>query len=256
MAYRALKENVMKKDIYSQLSVLAMVAVPIAPAFYFGFDVAKDVYDMVFGWLQNPIVAGIFAALIGLGAVIGLELVGILSGHNIVKYFSLGMNKIAAVCGFILVAYVALGIVGLEEFLAKGVVMFLTAPLVYVLASMQQTAVDIHTRQDENEQAKLEWELAEKAKDNELNRQLRAEKTRAKIQPKQRQEERRDSGRLDTLPADWRQLTRQQRHELAHLTREERDNIMPEIATRTRRDWHKKLDEIAVQNGHFMAGEK
>ena len=244
------------KDIYSQLSILAMVSVPIAPAFYFGFDVAKDVYDMVFGWLQNPVIAGIFAVLIGLGAVIGLELVGILSGHNIVKYFTLGMHKVAAVCGLILVAYVALGIIGLEEVLAKGVVMFLTAPLVYVLATMQQTAADIHTRRDENEQTLLEFELAEKAKNNELTRQLKAEKERAKMQPKQRQDTRQDSGNLNTFPADWRQLTRQQRHKLAHLTREERDNIMPEIATRTRRDWHKKLDEIAVQNGHFMAGEK
>ena len=246
----------MKKDIYSHLSILAMVAVPIAPAFYFGFEVARDVYNMVFGWLNHSLTAGIFAALIGLGAVIGLELVGILSGHNIVKYFSLGMNKIALVCGLILVAYVALGIVGLEELWSKGVVMFLTAPLVYVLATMQQTAADIHTRRDETEQTLQNFNLQEKAKDNELTRQLKAEKTRLKMQPKQRQDTRQDSGNLNTFPADWRQLTRQQRHKLAHLTREERDNIMPEIATRTRRDWHKKLDEIAVQNGHFMAGEK
>lgn len=240
------------KDIYSQLSILAMVSVPIAPAFYFGFDVAKDVYDMVFGWLQNPVIAGIFAVLIGLGAVIGLELVGILSGHNIVKYFTLGMHKVAAICGLILVAYVALGIIGLEEVLAKGVVMFLTAPLVYVLATMQQTAADIHTRRDETEQTLQDFNLQEKAKDNELTRQLKAEKSRLKMQPKQRQDTRQDSGSLNTFPADWRQLTRQQRHKLAHLTREERDNIMPEIATRTRRDWHKKLDQIATQNGHFM----
>jgi hypothetical protein len=245
----------MKKDIYSHLSILAMVAVPIAPAFYFGFEVARDVYNMVFGWLNHSLTAGIFAGLIGLGAVIGLELVGILSGHNIVKYFSLGMHKIAAVCGLILIAYVALGIVGLEEFWSKGVVMFLTAPLVYVLASMQQTAENIHTRRDENEQTLLEFELAEKAKDNEAKRQIKLKKELAKIQPKQRQNERQDSGNLNIFPADWRQLTRQQKHQLAHLTREERDNIMPEIATRTRRDWHKKLDQIAAQNGHFMAGK-
>jgi len=156
----------MKKDIYSHLSILAMVAVPIAPAFYFGFEVARDVYNMVFGWLNHSLTAGIFAALIGLGAVIGLELVGILSGHNIVKYFSLGMNKIAAACGLILIAYVALGIVGLEEVLAKGVVMFLTAPLVYVLASMQQTAVEIDTKQNNAEQIEFEWQLQEKARAN------------------------------------------------------------------------------------------
>ena len=227
----------MKKDIYSHLSILAMVAVPIAPAFYFGFEVARDVYNMVFGWLNHSLTAGIFAGLIGLGAVIGLELVGILSGHNIVKYFSLGMHKIAAVCGLILIAYVALGIVGLEEFWSKGVVMFLTAPLVYVLASMQQTAENIHTRRNENEQALLEFELAEKAKNNELNRQLRAEKQRAKLQPKQRSIDGHLSGHF---PSDFRSLTAQQKDTIANLTSGEIAQ-MAAISDRTARRWKEKV---------------
>lgn len=227
----------MKKDIYSHLSILAMVAVPIAPAFYFGFEVARDVYNMVFGWLNHSLTAGIFAALIGLGAVIGLELVGILSGHNIVKYFSLGMNKIAAVCGLILIAYVALGIVGLEEVLAKGVVMFLTAPLVYVLASMQQTAVEIDTKQNNAEQIELEWQLQEKAKDNELNRQLKAEKTRAKMQPKQRPFSGQISGHF---PSDFRSLTEEQKDTIANLTSGEVAQ-MAAISDRTARRWKEKV---------------
>jgi hypothetical protein len=227
----------MKKDIYSHLSILAMVAVPIAPAFYFGFEVARDVYNMVFGWLNHSLTAGIFAALIGLGAVIGLELVGILSGHNIVKYFSLGMNKIAAVCGLILIAYVALGIVGLEELWSKGVVMFLTAPLVYVLASMQQTAVEIDTKQNNAEQIKLEWQLEEKAKDNELNRQLKAEKTRAKMQPKQRS----FSGQIGGhFPSDFRSLTEEQKDTIANLTSGEVAQ-MAAISDRTARRWKEKV---------------
>ena len=227
----------MKKDIYSHLSILAMIAVPIAPAFYFGFDVAKDVYDMVFGWLQHSIAAGIFAVLIGLGAVIGLELVGILSGHNIVKYFTLGMHKVAAVCGLILVAYVALGIIGLEEVLAKGVVMFLTAPLVYVLATMQQTAADTHTRRDETEQTLLDFELAEKAKNNELTRQLKAEKERAKMQPKQRTIDGQFSGHF---PSDFRSLTEEQKDTVANLTSGEIAQ-MAAISDRTARRWKEKV---------------
>lgn len=227
----------MKKDIYSHLSILAMVAVPIAPAFYFGFEVARDVYNMVFGWLNHSLTAGIFAALIGLGAVIGLELVGILSGHNIVKYFSLGMNKIAAVCGLILIAYVALGIVGLEELWSKGVVMFLTAPLVYVLASMQQTAVEIDTKQNNAEQIQLEWQLREKAKDNELNRQLKAEKTRAKMQPKQRSFGGQISGHF---PSDFRSLTEEQKDTIANLTSGEVAQ-MAAISDRTARRWKEKV---------------
>lgn len=227
----------MKKDFHSYLSIVAMIAVPIAPAFYFGFDVAKDVYDKVFGWLQNPIVAGIFAGLIGLGAVAGLELVGILSGHNIVKYYSLGMHKIAGICGLILIAYVGLGIVGLENWLTKGVVMFLTAPLVYVLASMQQTAANIHTTQADNEQALLEFKLAEEAKDNELKRQLKAEKERAKMQPKTQIIDGHFSGHF---PSDFRSLTKDQKDTIANLTSSEIAQ-MAAISDRTARRWKEKV---------------
>lgn len=67
---------------------------------------------------------------------------------------------------------------------------------------------------------------------------------------RKRQDTRRDNG---ILPTDWRQLSRQQRHVLAGSTREERENMFPELADRTRREWHSRLDKIAANgssNGH------
>ena len=64
---------------------------------------------------------------------------------------------------------------------------------------------------------------------------------------------RRDSGILPgILPTDWRQLSHQQKHSLASSTREERENIFPELADRTRREWHNRLDKIAAQNGNYV----
>jgi hypothetical protein len=63
-----------------------------------------------------------------------------------------------------------------------------------------------------------------------------------------RQDIRQDAG---NLPDDWRQLTNGQRRDLAHATREEREDMFPELAGRTRREWHRRLDEIAAQNGSY-----
>ena len=251
----------MKRDIYAYLSVLAMVAVPIAPAFYFGFDVAQDVYNLVFGWVGLSSVSGVFAVLIGLGAVIGLELVGILSGHNIVKYVTLGMYKVSVICGLILVAYVVLGIIGLEGFLTKGVVMFLTAPLVYVLATMQQTAAGIHTKQDENDRVLLEFDLAEKAKNNELERELKRQKqadstalklvrAKAKVVSNGQVKSAESSGKM---PTDYRKLSDAQKLYLSELTREERQKELSHLSGRTFRNWNEKLDELtAHKNGKVV----
>lgn len=57
---------------------------------------------------------------------------------------------------------------------------------------------------------------------------------------------------LDKLPTDWRQLTPKQRHDLAHATREDREKMFPELATRTRREWHTRLDELAAQDADFV----
>jgi hypothetical protein len=60
--------------------------------------------------------------------------------------------------------------------------------------------------------------------------------------------QRQDTG---NLPSDWRQLTTEQRKELAHIPRGEREDMLPELAPRTLRLWHQRLDEIAAQNGSY-----
>lgn len=97
------------------------------------------------------------------------------------------------------------------------------------------------------------------AADRELDRELKRKKQEdatavklAKIESGPAKNRRQENGKIDgNLPHDWRQLSRQQRHDLAHATREERDEMIPELADRTRRLWHERLDKIAVQNGNY-----
>ena len=72
------------------------------------------------------------------------------------------------------------------------------------------------------------------------------EKTRQNIN------RRNDVKSTEEISTDWRRLTDRQRYDLAHATREERAEIMPELADRTRRLWHERLDEIAAQNGSYV----
>lgn len=78
--------------------------------------------------------------------------------------------------------------------------------------------------------------------------QTRQQKATVAPQP-QRQDVRRVSGEL---PTDWRQLSRQDRRVLAHAPREKREEMFPELAERTRREWHNRLDKIAAQNGEYV----
>lgn len=179
----------MKRDWYSILGWGAMIAVPIAPAFYFGFEFASDVYGRVLAWPAPWPVALAVGVLIGGVSAVGLELVGILSGHNAIRFLARRESERAAVCAIILVAYVGLGIAGLESLLAKGVVMFLVAPLVYLLVGMQKTLESVEVQEQATAADDRQWQRRRETtqaqrqhethlKQMELDAQLAAEKQR------------------------------------------------------------------------------
>lgn len=234
---------------YDILAIIAMIAVPLAPAFFFGHAVYTAVASLPAPtWL---------AVVIGAAAAVGLELVGILAGHVANTAWRLADYGRAVLGGLIMAVYVIIGVV--ELWGSIGAVMFLIAPLVYLLAALQdglhtavnqqvaETAVSRQQEQEDRRQQReheqrMELERLRLAHDEKLAR------IAAKPQPQPRQIARQDTG---NLPHDWRQLTGQQRHDLAHLPREGREAIMPELSERARRDWHNRLDEIAAQNGSY-----
>jgi hypothetical protein len=221
---------------------LAPFAVPAAPAFFF----AHAVYTGVVLMTGNVSLA----VFIGLIAAAGLESVGILSAHVAVKFYTAREHDRAGLAAGIAAFYLLVGIGGiwLLESTARdakitGTVMFLIAGAVYLLIGLLD---DARARQDKDEAAGA-FALAQKAKDRDLAREIKRQKAMA--QPaKSAATERQDSG---NLPGDWRQLTEEQRHHLAHLPRDERAAMLPD-APRTRRLWNERLDKIAAQNGNYM----
>lgn len=232
-------------DRYSILSLLAMVLVPLAPVFFFGHAVYLAV-------LQLP-APGWVATAVGLAGAVGLELVGILAGHVTNAAWLQQDHGRAVIGAAILITYVAIGVA--ELWGTIGAIMFLIAPLVYLLAALQdgiKTAVN-------EQQSDRSFERAEMAKDRALAREIKMEAARAKTAQlageKRAGSPARNGQDGGNLPADWRQLTNGQRHHLAHLSRGERADLLGHLADRTRRDWNRKLDEIAAQNGNYKIGE-
>lgn len=147
------------RDPYTLLGWAAMLSVPLAPAFFFGFSFATDVYTLLVGWIGIAWVAVVVAVVVGIVSAAGLELVGILSGHNAVRFWEAGNRVSAAACTVILICYVLLGIAGLESWLAMGTVMFLVAPLTYLLVGMQGQLNKREVRQATQERQSIAIEL-------------------------------------------------------------------------------------------------
>lgn len=168
----------MKKDLYTILGWVAMLSVPLAPAFFFGFSFAEDIYAQVFNMTGVAGIAAAFAIMVGVVSAAGLELVGILSGHNAVRFWEMGSRVHAGLCGLILVSYVILGISGLESVLAKGTVMFLVAPLVYLLVGMQGELNRKESRKHVQERQSLAIELRKEEAAAQRQHELELEKLR------------------------------------------------------------------------------
>lgn len=117
-------------NLYTILGWIATVAVPISPVFFFGWEVYKQVLTRSSSWL--------LAGGVGLVSAIGLEIVGILAGHLAMEFWRSGRMNRAYLAAGIMAIYVLIGIV--ELWGTIGVVMFLIAPLVYVLVALNQVA--------------------------------------------------------------------------------------------------------------------
>ena len=117
-------------NLYTILGWIATIAVPISPVFFFGWEVYKQVLTRSSSWL--------LAGGVGLVSAIGLEIVGILAGHLAMEFWRAGRMNRAYLAGGIMAIYVLIGVI--ELWGTIGVVMFLIAPLVYVLVALNQVA--------------------------------------------------------------------------------------------------------------------
>lgn len=115
---------------YSFLSSIAILTVPLAPVFFFGWQVHTEVLATSQSlWLSIPV---------GLLSAIGLEIIGILAGHLAMEFWRSGNMQRAYLSGAVMLVYVVIGV--WELWGTIGAVMFIIAPLVYVLVALQDVA--------------------------------------------------------------------------------------------------------------------
>jgi hypothetical protein len=235
-------------DAYTIAGWLAMIAVPIAPAFYFGFGTGVDAYQaaepLLGGW------AAVIGILVGVVGAVGLELVGILAGHTAVRFFSQEDYGEAAIAAAILLSYVLLGISGLESWLQRGVVMFLIAPLAYLLVALHTRIAEDNQKEDVATRFEQEQVALDKALERKLKLQRQQDNTAvrlAKAEAGKRQVVRVDAPVTNGhLPGDFRLLNEQQKEQVAVLTTSELEQVA-DISASTARRWKRKVSA----NGHY-----
>ncbi len=230
------------KRMYDIIGWVAMIATPLAAATLFGWN--------LYTYLYGRSVPMPLAVSGGISGAVAIESVGIYAGHVGMDY-ARRRDWRGLVAAVAMLFYVWFGWSKVPEYGA----VFVLAGFVYALVALRAEAVEEVTavtqaaRADTNWQRRMELERERMKHDERLARI--AAKERQQPAATSRQDVRQDSG---NLPGDWRQVTPAQRHKLAHMTREERAEIMPQLSERSARDWHNRLDEIAAQNGAYVGG--
>lgn len=210
---------------------LSLVMAPLLPAFLFGLSV---------GYYIAHLYGKELGIIIGFAAGFSIES----AGYNAFRAAQKEKRPWKAA------AYLLIGIVGtiVLEFqdtkrMAIGLIGFAIVAVVY----WSMSSIDEANREEkisnlekvvEIEQG-IEDRIAqreEKKKDNEVKRAALARKASGIM--------RQNAG---NIPADWRQLTDEQKRQLALATREERELMFPQFAPRTCREWHKRLDKLAAK---------
>ena len=233
------------RRLYDLIGVIAMIATPLAAATLFGWN--------LYGYLVERSVPAALAIVGGLSGAVAIESVGIYAGHVGMDY-ARRRDWRGLVAAAAMAFYVWFGWSKVPEYGA----VFVMAGFVYLLVALRQEAAAIDQTAAASVKADTNWARRMELERERMKHDERLARISAKAQPQQaatlrqdnRQDNRQDTGKL---PRDWRQVEPAQRHELAHMTRDERAKLMPELSERAERDWHNRLDEIAAKNGTYLA---
>lgn len=165
------------KTIYTFLSWFAIVATPLAPVFFFGHKIYIAISGFEF-WGHWFI-----ATTVGILSAIGLELIGILAGHACIEYIKQKQVFPALLAGVILLAYTGIGIYELQGTI--GAVLYLIAPMVYILVGMQSVINETSQQQQEDKAHERKIEARKQQLDHQLklaDKRIKLEKAKAKLQ--------------------------------------------------------------------------
>lgn len=232
------------------LGWLAIIATPVAPAYFFGEAVAHTITNL---WL---------GILVGIAAAIGLESIGIFAGHTAVDAFRIGRTKEGIVATIVLLAYVGLGAYKLEGF---GRIMFLMAPLGYLISGLRHaitiaehraTTAETDAKRLADEERKAAQLAAEaKRKADEAERQRLIEEQAADRQRQAAEQARREQiaaeqqRHRDQLAAQRQARLDEQAAEAARLKHEEK---LATIQAKTVANQVANSPKLATNNGETL----
>jgi Skp family chaperone for outer membrane proteins len=229
------------------LSNIARFITPVAMVVFLAYEIQNSMQIDGYFWKIAVIIGAVATA-------IGIEFVGIVSGDSLEGFLNIENNNRAIVSGIALLIYVGVSMYILRHNEALFPVPIIAA-ILYVVSAMKESLHTYKAAKQKDKELETQFDIEQRTLNAQLGRELKAKELElkhteklARIEAKSKTIKRQDSG---NLAADWRQLTKEQRRELAHATREERESLFPQLATRTRREWHSRLDKIAAQNGTY-----
>ena len=161
-------------NMYDMLGWIAVVSVPLAPVFFFGHRIYRELLQLT-GWAW-------WSLFIGFAGAIGLEIVGILAGHMASEFWQSEKPLHAGISALVLMGYVTVGVA--ELWGTVGAVMFVIAPMVYLLLAMRETHGHVRHKTDQVKATRLAYELEQEALDRQLARELKARRLELRHQEK------------------------------------------------------------------------
>lgn len=224
------------------LSTVARIITPLAMVVFLAYEINQSM--TVTGWWQ-------FALLIGsIGTAIGIEIVGILAGHALEGFWQLGDKNRTRLSLVLLIVYTVVAVYILRHNQAMVLVPIIAA-IVYLLSSLTGSLDDTVNEQRQNDAAQTAFDLEQKAKDKELERELKRKKQADNTAVKLAQLEAKSAVVSNPtavtsaqsnghLPSDYRLLTNEQKDKIANLTSGELAQLA-DISDSTARRWKRKV---------------
>lgn len=226
------------------LPTIGRVFTPAAMLVFLTYEIAAS--QQADGFWSLAILVG--AAL----TAVGIEAVGIMSGHTLEGYWRRGDRQRAAVALMLLIVYTGAGLYilwGNRPLLPVPII----AMVVYLVAALSDSLESDIEREERTSSSKLEFDLEQESADRRAQRELELEKVRlqAEVEKERIRAEGQkatdtDRSRTDSvsnngkLPSDWRRLTTEQKMKITNVP-PERLIEMAGISRRTADRWHDRL---------------
>lgn len=231
------------------LTTIGRFFTPLAMVVFVAYEISTSMKVNHPIWQIFIVIGAIFTG-------IGFEAVGILSGHALEGFWKANDKKRTAVSFVLLATYTGSTVYLLHNNSTIWPVPIVAAVL-YVVAALSESIEEGRDKEREDER----FELGEKAKDRELDRQLKLQRQEdsttvklAKIETQSKAKVRTDDRTdVDTSKTDWRTLTHDEKVRVLDFTPEEIVNRF-KVSSKTADRWLERAEKLSQKVSSNGAG--